>query len=38
MIMGLENFHVGLNIVLILSPGREYFCAKCVQFPLAFME
>ena len=27
-------FHASLNIVFILDPGCEFFCAKCVQFPL----
>ena len=27
-----------LNIVLILAPGCEFFCAKCVQFPLTFTK
>ena len=29
--MRLKYFHGSLNIVLILVPGREFFCAKCVQ-------
>ena len=28
------HFYDSLNIVLILDPGCESFCAKCVQFPL----
>ena len=28
------TFHDSLNIVLILDPGCEFFCAKCLQFPL----
>ena len=27
-----------IKIVLILAPGRLSFRAKCVQFPLTFME
>ena len=30
--------HDSLNIVLILAFSREFFCAKCVQFPLMFTE
>ena len=33
-----KNFHDSLNIVLILAPGREFFSAKCVKFPLKIME
>ena len=38
MIKRLKHFHVSLNIVLILAPGYEFFCAKYGQFPLTFME
>ena len=34
----LQYFHDSLNIALILAPGREFFCAKGVQFPLTFTE
>ena len=27
-----------IKIVLILTPGREFFHTKCVQFPLTFTE
>ena len=30
----LKYFHDSLNI----APGREFFSAKCAQFPLAFAE
>ena len=33
-----KHFHDSLNFVLILTPGCEFFCAKCVQFPLTFTE
>ena len=36
MIIQFKNFHGILNIILILAPGRDFFCAKCVQFPLTF--
>ena len=38
MIIRFKHFHDRLNMALILAPGREIFCAKCVQFPLTFME
>ena len=38
MIKRFKHFHDSLNTVLILAPGREFFYAKCVQFPLTFME
>ena len=38
MILRLKYFHDSLNIVLILPPRREFFPAKCVQFPLTFTE
>ena len=28
------HFHDSLNIGLILDPGFEFVCAKCVEFPL----
>ena len=34
----LKYFLGTLNTVVILAPGREFFCAKCVQSPLTFME
>ena len=34
MIIRLKYFHDNLNIVVILAPGREFFTAKCAQFPL----
>ena len=34
----LKYLNDSLNIVLILSHGREFFWAKCVQFLLAFSE
>ena len=34
MIRRFIQFYDSLNIVLILDTGCEYFCAKCVQFPL----
>ena len=36
--MQLKHFHDSLNIVVILAPGREFFCAKYGQFPLTFTE
>ena len=38
MIIQLKYFHDSLNIVVILAPDREFFSAKCVRFPLTFME
>ena len=38
MIKRLKHFHDGLNIVEVLAPGREFFSAKCAQFPLTFTE
>ena len=38
MIIQLKYFHDSLNIVVILALGREFFSAKCVQFPLTFAE
>ena len=34
MIRQFIHFYDNLNIVLILDPGCEFFCAKCVQFLL----
>ena len=31
---GIAHFYDNLNIVLILDPGCEFFCAKCIQFSL----
>ena len=36
--MRLKYYHDSLNNVLILAPGREFSCAKSVQFPLTFTE
>ena len=36
--MRVKYFHDSLNIALILAPGREFCCAKFVQFPLTFTE
>ena len=36
--MKLKYFNDSLNIVVILAPGRDFFSAKCVQFPLTFTE
>ena len=30
-------FHDSVNIALILVPGCDFFCLKCVQFPLSFI-
>ena len=38
MIVRSKYFHYSLNIVVILAPGREFFFAKCAQFPLTFTE
>ena len=38
MIIRLKSFHDSLNITLILAPSYEFFCAKCVRFPLTFTE
>ena len=38
MIMRLKYFYGRLNIVVILTPDREFFSTKCPQFPLTFME
>ena len=38
MIIRLKYFHDRLNIVVILTPARGYFSAKCAQCPLIFME
>ena len=38
MIIRSKYFHNSLNIVMILARGREYFSAKCTQFPLTFTE
>ena len=38
MIKWLKHFDDSLNIVVILTPGRGYFSAKCAQCPLIFME
>ena len=34
----IKNFPYNLNIVVILTPGCEFFSAKCAQFPLIFTE
>ena len=34
MIIRLKYFHESQNIIVMLPPGREFFCAKCAQFPL----
>ena len=34
----LKYFHDGLNIVMTLAPGSDFFSAKCAQFPLTFNE
>ena len=34
MIRKFKRFYNNLNIVLILAPGRTFFCAKYVQFLL----
>ena len=36
MIIRSKYLHGSLNIVVILAPGREFFSAKCAQFPLTF--
>ena len=38
MIIRLKHFHNSLNIALILAPVREFFSAKCAQFPVTFTE
>ena len=38
MIIGLKHFHNSLKTVVTLTPGRELFQAKYVQFPLRFTE
>ena len=38
MILRLKYFHDSLNIAVILAPGRAFFSAKFVQFPLTFTE
>ena len=38
MIIGLIYFHDILNIVVILAPGRKFFSAKYVHFPVTFKE
>ena len=40
MITRFKHFHDSLNIVVILARGRgrEFFSAKCDQFPLTFIE
>ena len=37
-IIRLKYFHYSLVIVVILAPDREFFSAKCAQFPLTFTE
>ena len=32
-----KHFHDSRNFA-VLAPGREFFSAKCVQFPLSIME
>ena len=34
----IKTFSNSLNIVVILAPAREYFSAKCAQFPLTFTK
>ena len=34
MIRQFIHFYNSLNIALMLGPGCEFFCDKCVQFPL----
>ena len=34
----IKIFSCSLHIALILDPGNEFFYAKCVQFPLTFIE
>ena len=34
----IKNFHNSLTIAVSLASGHEFFSAKCVQFPLIFME
>ena len=38
MIIRLKYFHDSIIIVVILAPGREFFSAKYVPFPLTFTE
>ena len=38
MIIRSKYFHDNLNIVVILATGREFFSAKCAQFPLISAE
>ena len=33
-----KHFHDSLIIVVILTPGWEFFSDKCAQFPLTFPE
>ena len=34
----IKLFQFSLNFVVILAPGHDFFSAKCVQFPVTFME
>ena len=34
MIIRVKYFRESQNIIVMLPPGREFFCAKCAQFPL----
>ena len=34
MISWIIHFYDSLSIVLILDPGCEFFCAKCIKLPL----
>ena len=36
--MFLKCFYDNLNIVVILTPGREFFSFKCAQLPLTLRE
>ena len=38
MIIQFKLFNDSLNIVVILAPGCEFFCAKCAQYSLTFNE
>ena len=38
MIIRLKHFHDSLNTVVILTPGHEFFSAKCAQLSLALTE
>ena len=34
----IKHFHDSLNVALMLAPSSNFFCDKCVQFPLTFTE